>query len=73
MADIVDIAFDGHQVVVRGKTYDIRDTIKSAGFSWDKQNKQWYLLSEDGEGPIDQLKKTLESGFNIQVYVHNLS
>lgn len=73
MTEIVDIAFDGHQIVVRGKTYDIRDKIKNAGFSWDKQNKQWYLLTEDSEGPINQLKQVLESGYNIQVNVHNLS
>lgn len=73
MTDSVEIAYDGKQVVVKGKTYDLRDTIKGAGFSWDKQYKQWYLLTDSPEEPIDRLKKNLESGYNIQVNVHDLS
>ena len=71
--DTIDIAFDGNQIVVRGKTYDLRNTIKSAGFSWDKEKKQWFCLSNDPEVQIDKLKKDLESGYNIQINVHNLS
>jgi hypothetical protein len=72
MTDSVEIAYDGKQVVVRGNTYDLRSAIKNAGFSWDKQYKQWYLLTDDPEEPIGKLKRDLESGYNIQVNVHNL-
>lgn len=73
MTDQVDIAFNGNEIVVRGNTYPLKDTIRSAGFSWDKQNKQWYLVTNSPEEPINNLKKSLESGYNIQINVHDLS
>ena len=69
----VDIAFDGNQIIVRGNTYPLKDTIKSAGFNWDKANKQWHLVTDKPEEPIARLKKDLESGYNIQINVHDLS
>jgi len=31
-------------VVALGKTYDIKDELRSAGFRWNAANKVWYLL-----------------------------
>lgn len=31
-------------IVALGKTYDIKDELRSAGFRWNAVNKVWYLL-----------------------------
>ena len=30
-------------VVVRGETYEFREFLKAAGFTWDSERKEWYL------------------------------
>ncbi|MBA7474429.1 hypothetical protein ES707_09781 [subsurface metagenome] len=33
-------------IIAQGKTYPIKDELKSLGFKWNKHNKVWYCLSD---------------------------
>ena len=45
-------ATDG-EVRVGGKTYSVRDKLKSLGFQWDPENKEWYYLDPLGKKALE--------------------
>ena len=51
---------DGYsRVVVKGKTYDFREELKSAGFRWDSEDRKWFRIAEDAE--VDGIFEVVEA------------
>ena len=39
----IDFSFDEGIISLRGKTYEVKDRIKNAGFRWDPDTKSWWI------------------------------
>ncbi|GAJ09895.1 unnamed protein product [marine sediment metagenome] len=46
-------------VIVYGRTYEIKDELKSLGFRWSQANKAWYHLGLFKEGQCEYLAELL--------------
>ena len=44
-----------NNLIVKGKTYDIKDQIKELGGIWDSKEKQWLMPDEDSVSQCHQL------------------
>ena len=48
-------------LIVKGKTYDIKDQIKDLGGIWDSKEKQWLMPDQES---VDQCKEAM--GYTIR-------
>ncbi len=49
-------------VTVEGRTFDVKDTLKSLGMKWDMDRRNWYrFFDDDGEARefAENVKRTL--------------
>ena len=47
----------GKYVVVMGDTYHVRNVLKKIGFKWNAISSYWYIVTQNVENVIDELKK----------------
>ncbi|MBR4432325.1 MAG: hypothetical protein IKS76_03875 [Paludibacteraceae bacterium] len=58
-----------YKVIVKGRTYDIRDELKRDGANWDKEHKYWYFLCGNEQATRSALKAYNDKERKIFAYV----
>ena len=58
-------AVESKKVFVTGKTFEVKDTLRAAGFQWDRAKKRWWR-----DVPLDELEQAKSSLEVLGVRLH---